>query len=66
MSELRLHNMNIISKEELITLNQRNEDLVNSYWAWWRFAGDGGWWRSGRRVEWEVGRRGGGWVIGVH
>ena len=28
MSELRLHNMNIISKEELITLNQRNEDLA--------------------------------------
>ena len=27
MSELRLHNMNIISKEELMTLNQRNEDL---------------------------------------
>jgi hypothetical protein len=26
MSELRLHKMNIISKEELITLNQRNED----------------------------------------
>ena len=30
MSELRLHNMNIISKEELITLNQRNEDLALS------------------------------------
>ena len=28
MSELRLHNMNIISKEELLTLNQRNEDLA--------------------------------------
>jgi hypothetical protein len=28
MSELRLHNMNIISKEELMTLNQRNEDLA--------------------------------------
>ena len=28
MSELRLHNMNIISIEELITLNQRNEDLA--------------------------------------
>ena len=28
MSELRLHDMNIISKEELITLNQRNEDLA--------------------------------------
>jgi hypothetical protein len=28
MSELRLHNMNIISKEELITLNQRNDDLA--------------------------------------
>ena len=27
MSELRLHQMNIISKEELITLNQRNEAL---------------------------------------
>ena len=27
MSELRLHNINIISKEELITLNQRNVDL---------------------------------------
>ena len=27
------------------------------YWEWWRFAGDGGWWRLGRRVE---------WVIGVH
>ena len=27
MSELRLHNMNIISKEELMTLNQRNGDL---------------------------------------
>ena len=28
MSELRLHNMSIISKEELITLNKRNEDLA--------------------------------------
>jgi hypothetical protein len=28
MSELRLHDMNIISKEELMTLNQRNEDLA--------------------------------------
>ena len=28
MSEIRLHNMNIISKEELITLNQRNDDLA--------------------------------------
>jgi hypothetical protein len=28
LSELRLHNMNIISKEELMTLNQRNEDLA--------------------------------------
>jgi hypothetical protein len=27
MSDLRFHNMNIISKEELMTLNQRNEDL---------------------------------------
>ena len=27
ISDLRLHNMNIISKEELMTLNQRNEDL---------------------------------------
>ena len=28
MLELRLHNMSIISKEELITLNERNEDLA--------------------------------------
>jgi hypothetical protein len=28
MSEMRLHNMNIISKVELTTLNQRNEDLA--------------------------------------
>jgi hypothetical protein len=27
MSDLRFHNMNIISKEELMTLNQRNGDL---------------------------------------
>jgi Ni,Fe-hydrogenase III component G len=27
MSELRLHNMTIISKEELITLNQRNNEV---------------------------------------
>jgi hypothetical protein len=27
MSELRFHKMNIISKEELMTLNQRNDDL---------------------------------------
>jgi hypothetical protein len=30
MSELRSDNMNIISKEELMTLNQRNEDLKMS------------------------------------
>ena len=28
MSQMRLHNMNIISKEELTTLNQGNEDLA--------------------------------------
>jgi hypothetical protein len=28
MSEMRLHNMNIISKEELTTLNERNADLA--------------------------------------
>jgi hypothetical protein len=28
MSEMRLHNMNIISREDLATLNQRNEDLA--------------------------------------
>jgi hypothetical protein len=51
MSDLRLHDMNIISKEELITLSR-------VYWEWWRFA-DGG-----DRAEREVGRRE--WVIGVH
>ena len=29
------------------------------YWAWWGFVGDGRLWRTGRRVEWDMGWRGG-------
>jgi hypothetical protein len=42
-----------------VPLELQISDRSRVYWEWWRFAGDGGWWRSGRRVEWEVGRRDG-------